>query len=325
LLTAGVLTAGIATPTQALQPAGVGPRDPKLMRFPAFYTDDSGVALQICVTGGALCAFAKPRDLQPPEGEAFYWVATGQLTGPGIELSVEFALEAAWASPRKQIVFDRLRVRGHVDLPGTYTLTHPYGTVRVTAEDPLEQRNVDFTQDVGCACDFARAASAPNAHITDFLVNTTRPRGFLGRGEVLGPATIGIGGPSASMSVIGPAGSASTSRFAVLGQLAPRHRVQLPHRLTFANKRGSRQHTVTLVNLGTEPVGITGRTLVGSKAFHLARTAKACKPGTTLRSGGRCRIGIRFAASQARGIATARVIIKDDTPAGRRTITLRGR
>ena len=78
-------------PSQALDSAGVGPRDSSRAGFPAYYTDDSGVALQLCVDGTARCGLATlksdggggPGVGVAPDGEGFYWVATSSLSTPG--------------------------------------------------------------------------------------------------------------------------------------------------------------------------------------------------------------------------------------------------
>ncbi len=209
-------------PAQALDPAGVGPPDQRQFGFPTYYTDNVGTALQMCDDGSGNCLGANNASLTPGDGENFYWMATSTLTAPGIDLSVEYALEAAWLTPTTPITFDRVRIRGDVDQAGDYTLTTPFGTTHtITAEDPANQRNLNFTDDIGCGgapCDFAAAAGT--AHITDFLVNTTRPAGYLGNAATEGPATVGVGGPVATNTVTGPSGTATSANFAVMGKLA---------------------------------------------------------------------------------------------------------
>jgi hypothetical protein len=216
-------------PAEALDPAAVGPRDPGQHGFPAYYTDDSGIALQMCDDGTAACGRATDRTLAPPNGENFYWMATADMRSPGLDVSIEFAAEAAWATRKAPVTFDRLRVRGHANVAGNYTVTHPYGTTTVTAGDPVEQRNINFTEDVGCAganCDFTRMASAGAAHITSWIISDTAPPGYLGNGARAATAT--MAGDPASVSVTGPAGSASTDRFVVMGKRAIPHSLSAP-------------------------------------------------------------------------------------------------
>jgi hypothetical protein len=221
---AAILAGGLAAatlvaagPTQALDPSGTGPRNPKHMGFPNYYTDDAGRALQLCVDGSGRCDFAKPSTLKPPDGEAFYFVATATLRAPGINLDVEWALEAAWAG-RKQIVFDRLRIRGHVSAAGTYSFDTPYGPATVRAANPVEDRNVNFTQDIGSRGSFRQAARSPRAHITEFMVSDKAFGKYLGNPGARSTAT--VGGDAATLSVIGPAGSATTDKFFVMGKRA---------------------------------------------------------------------------------------------------------
>jgi hypothetical protein len=120
-------------PAQALDAAGVGPRDPSQSGFPAYYTDDSGVALQLCVDGSANCGGATLASdgaggagvNVAPDGEGFWWMATTSLSAPGVDVDIEVAAEAAWLDARTPISFDRLRIRGHSDV-GDVTVTTPY-------------------------------------------------------------------------------------------------------------------------------------------------------------------------------------------------------
>jgi hypothetical protein len=285
------------------------------MGFPAYYTDDSGVALQMCDDGTARCGRASNRTLRPPEGENFYWMATADMRSPGLQISIEFAAEAAWATRKAPVTFDRLRIRGHADAAGTYTVTHPYGTTTVRAITPDEQRNIDFTQDVGCGgrnCDFRKMTNSPRAHITSWIRSTSAPRGYLGNGVRATTAT--VAGDPASVSIIGPAGSASTNRFVVMGKKANPHAVFAPRRVRFNNDRTK---TVRVKNLGTGPMTIRGTTLKGSRAFH--RTARStCTRGHVLAVGRGCKVGVRVGP----GGGKAKLRIKDNTPSGGRTVRL---
>lgn len=306
-------------PAQALDPTGVGPTDPAQRSFPAYYTDDAGVSLQMCDDGTAACLLARPRDLAPPEGEALYWAATGDLTAPGIEVSVEFALEAAWLDG-SQVVFDRLRIRGHVDAAGTYTLTHPYGTTTVVAEDPAEQRNVNLTEDIGCEpppggrCNFREATTNAGAHITDWLTSVSAPPGYLGRGEIATAAT--LGGVPQSMSFAGPAGLATTDQFAVLGKRANPRAVSLPRIVDFGNANRRQRERVRLLNIGTQPLTLNRVVLRGSPTLRRFATPNACGAGDTLQVGQRCTVGIRY-VPDGRRRSTARLRITRDAGAAR--------
>ena len=310
-------------PAEALDPAAVGPGDPGQHGFPAYYTDDDGIALQMCDDGTAACARATDRALTPPDGENFYFVATADMTSPGLSVSIEFAAEAAWATRTAPVTFDRLRIRGHADAAGSYTVTHPYGTTTVTAGDPVEQRNINFTEDVGCTganCNFTRMASAGTAHITSWIISDTAPPGYLGNGVRAATAT--MGGASASVSVTGPAGTASTDRFVVMGKRANPHAVSAPKTVKFGVVRNVKTRTVRVKNLGTVPLTIHGTKLTGSPAFR--RTRSTCTAGRVLGIGGTCTVGVRF-RSPAFRLSKAALRINDDTPSGGRTVHLIGR
>lgn len=205
----------VVAPAQALDPAGVGPRNPKTGGFPSFYTDDSGHAARLCLTGKAICGGAGLRNFKAPNGEAFYWSGSVDLRSPGIDVSVEFSLEGAFAGHRP-LVFDRFRVRGHVNEAGSYTIDSPYGAFTVQAADPVEQRNINVTRDKGCApgpagrCKFN---SATGGRITDFLLQEGAPKGFWGNPNIFRPVTSG-----ASVSINGPSGSDTSARWSVMGR-----------------------------------------------------------------------------------------------------------
>jgi hypothetical protein len=298
-------------PAQALDPAGVGPPDQRQFGFPTYYTDNVGTALQMCDDGSGNCLGANNASLTPGDGENFYWMATSTLTAPGIDLSVEYALEAAWLTPTTPITFDRVRIRGDVDQAGDYTLTTPFGTTHtITAEDPAEQRNLNFTEDIGCGgapCDFAAAAGT--AHITDFLVNTTRPAGYLGNAATEGAATVGVGGPVATNTVTGPSGTATSSNFAVMGKLASPRAVSVPTSLDFGNTRRTRTRTVRMINLGTQPLTLGATTLAGSRAITQL-PGSTCTSGRVVNPGGGCKVDLRYRPSGAKS-AAATLRIRD--------------
>ena len=306
-------------PAQALDPAGVGPRNPDNHGFPAYYTDDAGVALQMCDDGSAACLGAGPAALTPPEGENFYWMTTADMAAPGLEVSVEWAAEAAWLGPGQPITFDRLRIRGHADAAGDYVVTHPYGTTTVTAEDPVEQRNINFTEDIGCAgapCNFAEMTTSASAHITDWITSTTPPAGRLGDGVSAEAAT--VGGVPASVSVTGPAGTASTSDFVVMGKRANPNAVSLPATVDFGNVRRAATKTVRIRNLGTQPRTITSTALTGSATISRLGTS-TCTDGRVLGVGGSCTVDLRYRPD---GSKQSRATLTLNSPQGNRTVRL---
>ena len=330
LLAATALAA--MAPSQALDPTAVGPRDSTRAGFPAYYTDDSGVALQLCIDGTARCGGATlksdgaggPGVGVGPDGEGFYFVATTSVSAPGLSLDIEFAAEAAWMSRTQPMTFDRFRVRGHSDSAGDIPVTTPWGdTLTVTADPPLnaQDKNVNFTEDIGCAvapCDFRRIATNPLAHIGDWLVATNPPAGYLGNAVTAQPATVGVGGPAATIT----AGGASTSSWVIQGKLAPPNRLSLPGTLNFGNAARLATKSVTVKNLGTDrvtPRTISAVTLKGSKNFTIA-AASTCKAGTALAVGDACKVVVKFKPVRA---STATLTITDNL--GANHVTLKGR
>jgi hypothetical protein len=313
-------------PAEALNPDFVGPRDPGQHGFPAYYTDDSGVELQMCDDGSAACGGATNASLAPAAGENFYWMATADMSAPGLDVSIEFAAEAAWANRTTPITFDRLRIRGHADQIGTYTVTHPYGTTNVQVTDAAATRNINFTDDVGCegaSCNFAQMASA--GQITNWITSTTPPAGRLGDGVTAEAAT--MGGEPASVSVTGPAGTASTTNFVVTGKLANPNAVYAPKSVAFGLVRTAKTRSVRVKNLNTVdaagPYRIGAITVTGSAAFRKA--ASTCTRGLVLAVGASCTVGVKFrptaGVKQYKGV----LHINDSTPSGGRTVNLRGR
>ena len=219
LLVAGTALAALlaaAVPTYSINTRQTGRLDNR--GFPLFYTDDRGVSLRLCETGTRQCQGARRGDLVAPNGEAFYWMATATVRTSRGPIDVEFALEAAFAGARGRlpIVFDRIRIRGHLDEAGGYVLDHPYGSTSFRAITPTEQRNVDFTRDRRCSIE---RGGACEGRITNFLrAAIPPPKGYLGFG---GRRTPVLGGTvrndlvlsSADGTVIG-----STDRFAVMGR-----------------------------------------------------------------------------------------------------------
>ena len=288
------------SPSQALDSTGVGPRDSTRAGFPAYYTDDSGVALQLCVDGTAKCGGATlksdgaggPGVAVGPDGEGFYFVATSSISEPGLSLDIEFAAEAAWMSARQQLTFDRLRIRGHSDSAGDIAVTTPYGPVTVTADPPInaQDKNVNFTEDIGCAiapCDFRRIATNPLAHITSWITANTPPPGYLGNGVTAQPAN--VAGTAATWG----AGGTTTDRWVIVGKKASANRVSLPGTLNFGNAARLTTKSVTMKNLGTAPRTIHSATLKGSRNFKKLASS-TCKAGLSLAVGKTCKVDIRF-------------------------------
>ena len=329
-VTLSVLAAATAlaamAPSQALDSTAVGPRDSTRAGFPAYYTDDSGVALQLCVDGTAKCGNGTmksdgaggPGPGVGPDGEGFYFVATTSVSAPGLDLDIEFAAEAAWMSRTQPMTFDRLRIRGTSATPGDISVTTPYGTVTVTAEG-VGPRNINFTEDIGCAiapCDFRRMTTNPLAHITSWITAVNPPAGYLGNAVSEQPATLGVGGPAATVS----AGGGSTSSWVIQGKLASANRVSLPTTLNFGNAARVSSRSVTMKNLGTAARTISGVTLKGSRNFT-KMASSTCKAGLVLDIGKTCKVDVKFRPGVRPSTAT--LTITDDV--GAHTVNLKGR
>ena len=218
LLVLGTILAaviGAAMPANSINSRQTGRLDSR--GFPLFYTDDSGLKLRLCETGTAKCLRAGRRALTPPGGENFYWMATATIRTSRGPVDVELALEAAFGGlrGRRPIVFQRLRIRGHLNEAGGYTLDHPYGSTNFRAITPAEQRNVNFTRDRACA---TRRGGTCGGMITNFLRATNPPQGYVGFG---GRRTLVRGGTVRNDLVLRDGGGAvigQTDRIAVLGK-----------------------------------------------------------------------------------------------------------
>ena len=217
LLVVGTVLAAVVTaavPSYSINTRQTGRKDSR--GFPLFYTDDRGLHLRLCESGTPRCLGARRAALVPPEGEAFYWMATATIRSNRGPIDVEMALEAAFggARGRKPIVFDRLRIRGHLRQKGAYVLDHPYGSTRFRAISPREQRNVDFTVDRFCSLE---KRGNCKGRIDNFLRSTNPPKGFVGWG---GRRTQVKGGTFRNNLVLRDGGKVigSTNRIAVLGK-----------------------------------------------------------------------------------------------------------
>jgi hypothetical protein len=217
LLVLGTILAalvGAAMPANSINSNRTGRLDKR--GFPLFYQDDSGLKLRLCETGTAQCARATRRALTPPNGENFYWMATAHIRTSRGPVDVELALEAAFggARGRRPIVFERLRIRGHLNEATGYTLDHPYGSTSFRAIDPVEQRNVDFTRDRFCS---TQRGGTCGGMIGNFLRSTNPPKGYVGFG---GRRTLVTGGTVRNDLVLRSGGTVigQTDQIAVMGK-----------------------------------------------------------------------------------------------------------
>lgn len=130
-----------------------GPTDP-VTTLPAWYQDNSNLALQPCLDQNGMCLLPPPFDTGAPitttpgtindsnfPGESFYYSADALLNiEPSLELAkLSFVLEAAFLSgvlPDAGIVFLRTDLQKMRNLTpnSTYLVTHPYGTFEFTTD-----------------------------------------------------------------------------------------------------------------------------------------------------------------------------------------------
>jgi hypothetical protein len=173
-IAAGLLAALVATAPAHAGLTAVGPVVPA-HGFPEWYQDESGLRLALCVENeDPFCTTLAPNPGPATVGadaassnfpdETFWWAAEALIDkrSVGVRARLVLAQEAAFANEAvaagDQITFGRIRVRVDGARPGaTYTVIHPYGTERLTADD---RGRVRMTDDVGCEatpCDFTDA------------------------------------------------------------------------------------------------------------------------------------------------------------------------
>ena len=225
-----------------------GPYTTAFGNFPRWYQDTHGKALELCLSkavspdpaaaGALLCVLLPGPAFDPAlaivfptnfPDESFWFVADGLLNAPaaGVNLRYVAAVEAAFASgdvvDGQQVSFARIRFFADVPVPGTYTVTHPYGVEVFEVPAIGAGREIQFTRDVGIggAGDFTGALKGD---IGPFLVRAAGPitvgtETFIGDPNVLQTVT---GSPFGTnfLRIQGPGGiDVSTDQFTVAGKL----------------------------------------------------------------------------------------------------------
>jgi len=110
--------------------------------YPFWYQDNNGLALSLCLDQNGFCllpaVFVFPDNrtdinaINFPD-ESFYYMADTSGASPGGTINLilyEAAVEAGFVTTvidGGQATFTRIRMRADVTVPGTYTVTHPYG------------------------------------------------------------------------------------------------------------------------------------------------------------------------------------------------------
>jgi len=232
------LAAGIAAmaPPASAELSGIGPVDTAGHGFPLWYEDGNGLRLDLCLDGPPNCLAglvnpSLPASVANMPDESFWWSADAQMTLPtGGDALLVLAQEAAWFNgipeAGQNMAFARVRIRVTGLLVGEqYTVTHPYGTKTFTAT--AQDRNINFTEDIGCAaepCDFGLAKTG---QIGPFLTwdpaqAPAPPPGFVGNPAVE-HAVVGSPFGNNFFRITGPglgAGGVQTNQFTVQGKLA---------------------------------------------------------------------------------------------------------
>jgi hypothetical protein len=315
-LALGAALLAVTSPAQGVNTTRTGPRDAR--GFPTYYTDDSGLSVQLCDDGTARCELVGRRDLRPPDGEAVYWAALATLnTRGGGELEVELALEAAFGDAGEPIVVDLLRVRGHLPRAGSYVLRHPFGAQRIFAGRPREDRNVNTVEETGCSL---RRGGRCEGLVANFLRSKPATRGYLGGGETESRVT---GGTRRNRLVLLRRGRVvgRTNQFAVMGKVAPGPTAALSRTsVRMGNTARVRDTTVVVRNLGNEALDFTRIRMRGADTIRIRRST--CRAARTVAPGRACRIHVRYRPG-ARRQSSARLAIRDNTLAGFHRVPIR--
>ncbi len=324
-------TAVFAGPAQASL-VGHSPADNADNGFPVWFQDDAGLQLQQCIDLTTRCTIAPDPAPAATDPEVFWWQASALIgtTGPTAELVL--ALELA-QDPPPAANFTRIQVTGLDFTPGaTYTVTYPYGTATVTADD--NGRLIRFREETGCApaapgdpCD---AAEAQTTRIGPFLrwspgadTAALLAEGYIGDptllhtvvGSPTGNNFFRIEGPNAG----GPGVDAVTQTlFSVLGQVngtapATPFDVWSPRALDFGSRdigvAGPTQ-AVTVTNNGFGPLTV-GAPNVGGGDYAIA--SNSCT--VAVAPGGSCAIGVSWMPGAA-GARTGTLSIPTSSPNG---------
>jgi hypothetical protein len=318
-LAVGAASLALTAPAQGLNSAKTGDVDAANGGFPAYYTDDAGISLQPCIDGLAACGGATAADDgaggpgmgAAPDGEGFYWSAEADLQTARGSLLVIMAQEAAWLSDTQPVVFDRLRVRGHLNRSGTYTLLTPYGSKKFEAGPVAEQRNVFDTEDLDCAM----TAGGPCAgHITNWLRAVNAPAGYLG--DAATPRRVTGGTVRNEVVLKSPAGKVlgRTKLFTVMGKLADGPAAVLgANSVDFGNTKAVTRRSITLKNAGNASLALQGLRVAGARTIKVAPTG--CAARTSLGAGASCAVNLVYRPGRSK-VSAGTLVVDDNTIAG---------
>lgn len=309
LLAAGTVTMSMMSPAQGARAGGGDDADHA--GYPAHFTDNTGVSLQLCEDGTPNCHDATTGDLESL-GEALYYSAGATIASGANNLDVEFALEALVDEETLEpVVVDAMIIRGHVARRGTWTLQHPYGTTRFVAGPATEAENVRHIRETECP----EAGACTGGRLSTFLRSTRPPSGYMGDIEIPGRVTAG---PLRNTVVLrNPAGKvvASTNQFEVMGKVADGAAAVVPRTRTEFGARNVRFKTVVVRNLGTQELQVNGVSVTGSPRLNRA-AASTCRAGSTVAAGGRCSVVIRYRPTARGATHRARMVISSNAVGG---------
>jgi hypothetical protein len=291
--------------------------------FPAWYQDTDGTQLELCLSG---CPASPPGGtFTSPDGEAFYQLASGQVTDTaGHDVTVEMNVEGAFLGPtatdpvNDQITFGRIQVTMKGMKPNSdYTVTYPYGvhTWHTDANGNIAGNNRTQQRiETGCAdtpCNFDQALGTPIGPFLkwDPAVDPQAPSGFIGDGvqphavvgSPFGTNFVRVNGPDLPPPVVDPIlgvtdpGGISTDEFIVEGKLfsgpAPAF-FAAQGAGAFGNQNVGTAVTkdITIKNNGLASMQLGLNSVAGAT---FAKTGDTCA-NANLASGATCTVSVRF-------------------------------
>ena len=331
-LTLGGLVA-VSAPAQAAL-AGVGPTDPST-GFPSFYTDESGMSLQLCIDSITLCIADATGPISAPDGEAFYWAADANAGGIDGHWALEAAFGATEEDPNVSVpeVFQRTQFSAENDalVPGaTYTITDPFGTLTCTADGSGGIVNNGCRTESDPAEGFGGAL---NGRLGPFLTATAgAPAGYIGGGPDSSSTVTGsptgfnmfrVQGPGITGTCTGGIPNcAETSLFAISGKLAPGAAAQVDlSPLDFGNTATAVTKNISYSSVGTLAAEVSSVTSNNS-AFAATHNC------ASVASGSSCAISVTYnptAGAEANGVLTITDNTGPEGAANARTVNVSGR
>lgn len=321
--------------------------------FPVWYQDSNGMSLGQCLDSVIFCGLLADATFNPANplafplnypGEQFYFLAE-VLTGPPYNLLYVAATEGSFAGAGnpvngQQAVFSRVRIRADITLPGTYTVTHPYGTetFNVAAGGT---RAINFSNDVlglvALSFDgpldvnplsaplvgpYLRASAAPGGAPLAFVEDAVTGNKYLSNPGA--PVAV-TGAPTGNnlVTITGPDGTVTETLFTLVGKVIGND--VTPKSLTFAPQRtvvASPVQTVTVTNISRVATLTLGPiTITGANAADFTLAADTCSnatvPASTATVPGTCTFGVVFSSNAPTPAArTATATVNTVTPAG---------